>query len=192
MSSYAVERGGTLELEQGAGQRRRTIKSYGCAAQRSESLTASVTRLPVGSDRLPIMADDLTESIVRQPVRDHAGGVHCGRCLARVLNLDRSVSKAAVVALAARRSPVAVPLCGCGQSRAQVPIALAGPWCSPASLTSDAARCRRSPRRLAQLAAYQREFAAGLADKARREWLRWQIRWVQKRMVEIERRLAES
>lgn len=109
-----VERGGTLEMEQGAGQRRKTIKSYGCAAQGSEPLTASVTRLPVGSDRLPIMADDLTESIVRQHLRDHAGGVHCGRCLARVLNLDRSVTEAAVVALAERRPPFAVALCGCG------------------------------------------------------------------------------
>jgi hypothetical protein len=62
VSSYAVERGGTLEMEQGAGQRRRTIKSYGCAAQGSDPLTASVTRLPVGSDRLPIMADDLRAS----------------------------------------------------------------------------------------------------------------------------------
>jgi hypothetical protein len=53
-------------MEQGASQRRRTIKSYGCAAQGSDPLTASVTRLPVGSDRLPILADDLTESIVRQ------------------------------------------------------------------------------------------------------------------------------
>src|ERR1700737_3758398 len=101
-------------MEQGAGQRRRTIKSYGCAAQGSDPLTASVTRLPVGSDRRPIMADDLTESIGRQHLRDQAGGVHCGRCLARVLNLDRSVTEAAVVALAERRPPFAVALCGSG------------------------------------------------------------------------------
>jgi hypothetical protein len=44
----------------------------------------------------------------------------------------------------------------------------------------------------AQLAVYQQELAAGQADKTRREWLEWQIRRAQKRMVEIERRLAGS
>jgi len=42
----------------------------------------------------------------------------------------------------------------------------------------------------AQLATYQQELATGLADKARREFLEWHVRRVQKRMVEIERRLA--
>jgi hypothetical protein len=43
-----------------------------------------------------------------------------------------------------------------------------------------------------QLAAYQQELAAGLADKTRREWLEWHPRRVQKRMAELERRLAGS
>jgi len=44
----------------------------------------------------------------------------------------------------------------------------------------------------AQLADYRQELAAGLADKARREWLEWQNRRAQKRMAELERRLAGS
>ena len=43
-----------------------------------------------------------------------------------------------------------------------------------------------------QLAAYQQELAAGLADKTRREFLEWQVRRVQKRMADVEARLAES
>jgi hypothetical protein len=49
------------------------------------------------------MADDLTESIVRQHLRDQPGEVHCARCLARVLNLDLSATEAVLVALAERR-----------------------------------------------------------------------------------------
>ena len=60
------------------------------------------------------MADDLTESTVRQHLRDQPGEVHCGRCLARALNLDLSATESAVVALAERRPPFAVALCGCG------------------------------------------------------------------------------
>jgi len=42
-----------------------------------------------------------------------------------------------------------------------------------------------------QLAAYQQELAAGLADKTRREFLEWQVRRVQKRMADVEARLAK-
>ena len=42
-----------------------------------------------------------------------------------------------------------------------------------------------------QLAAYQQELDAGLADKTRREWLEWQIRRAQNRMADVEARLAE-
>jgi hypothetical protein len=42
----------------------------------------------------------------------------------------------------------------------------------------------------AQLAAYQQELAGGHADKVRREWLEWHIRRAQKRMAEVEARLA--
>lgn len=41
----------------------------------------------------------------------------------------------------------------------------------------------------AQLAAYQQELAAGLADKTRREFLEWQIRHVRKRVAELAARL---
>lgn len=45
----------------------------------------------------------------------------------------------------------------------------------------------------AQLATYQRELeATPPPPKERREWLKWQIRRVQKRMAEVERRLAGS
>jgi hypothetical protein len=44
----------------------------------------------------------------------------------------------------------------------------------------------------AQLTTYQQELAAGLADKTRREWLEWHIRRVQKRLADVERRLARS
>jgi len=47
------------------------------------------------------MADDLTESTVRQHLRDQSGELYCARCLARVLNLDPSATEAAVVALSA-------------------------------------------------------------------------------------------
>ncbi len=59
------------------------------------------------------MADDLTESIVRQHLRDRPGEVRCARCLARVLDLDLGATKAVLVALAERRPPFAAGLCGC-------------------------------------------------------------------------------
>jgi len=43
----------------------------------------------------------------------------------------------------------------------------------------------------AQLAGHQQELAAGPADKTRREWLEWHIRRVQKRMADVEARLAK-
>jgi hypothetical protein len=44
----------------------------------------------------------------------------------------------------------------------------------------------------AQLAVYRQELEdAPVISKTRREWLEWQIRNAQKRMVEIERRLAK-
>jgi hypothetical protein len=44
----------------------------------------------------------------------------------------------------------------------------------------------------AQLAVYRQELEnAPVINKTRREWLEWQIRNAQKRMVEIERRLAK-
>jgi hypothetical protein len=44
---------------------------------------------------------------------------------------------------------------------------------------------------LGQVAAYRHELEnAPVISRARREWLEWQIRRVQKRMIEIQRRLA--
>ena len=43
----------------------------------------------------------------------------------------------------------------------------------------------------AQLAGHEQELAAGPADKTRREWLEWHIRRVQKRMADVEARLAK-
>ena len=60
------------------------------------------------------MAGDLTESTVRQHLRDQPGEVSCARCLARVLDLDLSATEEAVVALSERRPPFAAGVCGCG------------------------------------------------------------------------------
>jgi hypothetical protein len=75
------------------------------------------------------MADDLTESTVRQHLRDQSGELHCARCLARVLNRDPSATEAAVVALSEwrprlRRVSVAAATPGSStycSSRAMVP-----------------------------------------------------------------------
>jgi hypothetical protein len=58
------------------------------------------------------MAGDLTESTVRQHLRDQPGEVSCARCLARVLDLDLSATEEAVVALSERRPPFAAGVCG--------------------------------------------------------------------------------
>jgi exonuclease VII large subunit len=41
------------------------------------------------------------------------------------------------------------------------------------------------------LASHQQELAAGTADRTRQEWLEWQIQRVQKRMADLEARLAK-
>lgn len=43
----------------------------------------------------------------------------------------------------------------------------------------------------AQFAAYQQELAEGQADKTRRDFLEWHIRRAQKRMADVEARLAK-
>lgn len=62
------------------------------------------------------MADDLTESIVRQHLRDRPREAYCARCLARVLNFDLSATETVLAALAERRPPFAVGRCGCGSN----------------------------------------------------------------------------
>jgi len=59
------------------------------------------------------MADDVTESAVRQWLRDHEGQVHCASCIARDLQLQVAVVGAAMDDLAPR--PIfSRGLCKCG------------------------------------------------------------------------------
>jgi hypothetical protein len=76
-----------------------------------------------------------------------------------------------------------VPLLGSGCIMPEMP----GPRSERQSLEEELAELP------GQLAGYRRELAATLAeDKIRWEWLEWQIRRVQKRLTEVERRLAGS
>lgn len=63
------------------------------------------------------MGSDLTESAVRQHLRDHPGTVRCADCLARDLGLHPGSALAPVLAtLADRQPPFAAGRCGCGAS----------------------------------------------------------------------------
>jgi hypothetical protein len=59
---------------------------------------------------------DLTESLVREYLRDHAGEARCADCVARALGPDVSgvAVSAAMTELAGRRPPFAPGRCGCG------------------------------------------------------------------------------
>src|SRR5260370_42424257 len=70
--------------------------------------------------------DDLTESIVRQHLRDQPGDLYCARCLARVLNLDPSATEAAVVALSERGAPVSAGVRVGRHALARSPLVEAG------------------------------------------------------------------
>jgi hypothetical protein len=62
------------------------------------------------------MEFDLTESVVREYLRDHSGTVYCAACVCRALEADvppRAVSLI-MVELAERRPPFMEGLCGCG------------------------------------------------------------------------------
>ena len=62
------------------------------------------------------MAFDLTESVVREFLRDHSGEARCCECLARSLGPDvpgPAISKV-MEDLAERRPPFAAGRCGCG------------------------------------------------------------------------------
>ena len=61
------------------------------------------------------MNSDLTESVVRQHLRDHPGEVRCAECLARELDLYPSTTISPILALLAERQPpFAAGRCGCG------------------------------------------------------------------------------
>ena len=64
------------------------------------------------------MEFDLTESVVREYLRDHSGEVRCAACVARALGPDvpGSAVSAAMTELAERRPPFAPGRCGCGAS----------------------------------------------------------------------------
>src|SRR5260370_42592188 len=82
------------------------------------------------------MADDLTESTVRQHLRDQSGEVSCARCLALELNLELSATESAVVALSERRPPFAAGGWCCGDPAAPLVLeqaALSPPVAPPLS-----------------------------------------------------------
>jgi hypothetical protein len=60
------------------------------------------------------MRFNLSESRVRGYLRDNAGEVRCGICLARELHLHSSVILPILVGLAERRPPFAIGPCACG------------------------------------------------------------------------------
>lgn len=61
------------------------------------------------------MAFELTESIVRQHLRDHPGEASCAECLARDLGLRPGRELSSILAdLARRQPPFATARCRCG------------------------------------------------------------------------------
>jgi hypothetical protein len=61
------------------------------------------------------MADDVTESAVRQWLRDHEGQAHCAACVARDLQLQVALVRAAMDALEPRQIFARGP-CACGEA----------------------------------------------------------------------------
>src|SRR6266404_7753000 len=104
----------SLIVSRAPGYQHRSAGRSGASSYRADRCDRRLVSPTAASGRLPIMADDLTESTVRQQLRDQSGELYCARCLARVLNLDPSATEAAVVALSERRPPFAAGLCGCG------------------------------------------------------------------------------
>jgi hypothetical protein len=60
------------------------------------------------------MVDDVIESTVRQWLREHQGSAHCARCVARDLQLDHAVVRAAMDELAPRQM-FSHSSCACGE-----------------------------------------------------------------------------
>lgn len=64
------------------------------------------------------MGFNLTESVVREHLRDHAGQAQCVDCVSRALGQEvpnRAIA-AVMAELAERRPPFAAGRCGCGAS----------------------------------------------------------------------------
>jgi hypothetical protein len=72
------------------------------------------------------MADDITESAVRQWLRDHEGQAHCAGCIARDLQLSGAVVRVAMDDLAPRQI-FARGLCKCGAAGLSYGWPLGGP-----------------------------------------------------------------
>jgi hypothetical protein len=65
-----------------------------------------------------MMEFNLSESVVREYLRDHSGKVYCSDCVGRALGEqvpDRVISTV-MAELAERRPPFTVGRCGCGAS----------------------------------------------------------------------------
>jgi hypothetical protein len=62
------------------------------------------------------MEFDLTESVVREYLRDHSGEVYCSACVGRALGeqVSGSAVSTVMVELAERRPPFRTGRCGCG------------------------------------------------------------------------------
>jgi hypothetical protein len=73
------------------------------------------------------LAEDMTESMVRQWLREHQGSAHCARCVARGLSVELSLVKGAMDELAPRPIFSQGP-CACGEAglRYGLPVASAG------------------------------------------------------------------
>jgi hypothetical protein len=63
-----------------------------------------------------VMKFNLTESVVREYLREHPGEAHCSACVARALGpeSDGPAISAVMAELAERRPPFAAGRCGCG------------------------------------------------------------------------------
>jgi hypothetical protein len=63
------------------------------------------------------MEFDLSESVVREYLRDHSGHVYCSDCVGRALQqVPGPVISTVMAELAERRPPFTVGRCGCGAS----------------------------------------------------------------------------
>ena len=72
--------------------------------------------LPRSAKAAHVMGFNLTESVVREYLRDHPGQVHCPDCVTRALGqpVPSKAISAVMAELAERRPPFAAGRCGCG------------------------------------------------------------------------------
>jgi hypothetical protein len=74
--------------------------------------------LPRSAEAAHVMGFNLTESVVREYLRDHPGEAHCADCVTRALGQpvpSREIS-GVMAELAERRPPFAAGRCRCGTS----------------------------------------------------------------------------